>query len=64
MSAASGLAGIRNETSDQAPSDAIARELGLSRERVRQLEQTGLAHLARELEGVVNATADELSHSA
>ena len=49
---------------EQQTLDAIARELGLSRERVRQLEQTGLAHLARELEGVVNATADELSHSA
>jgi len=49
---------------EQQTLDAIARELDLSRERVRQLEQTGLAHLARELEGVVNATADELSHSA
>jgi RNA polymerase primary sigma factor len=49
---------------EQQTLDAIARELGLSRERVRQLEQTGLAHLARELEGVVNASADELSHSA
>ena len=49
---------------EQQTLDAIARELGLSRERVRQLEQAGLAQLAGELEGIVNATADELSHSA
>ena len=49
---------------EQQTLDAIAGELGLSRERVRQLEQRGLTQLAGELEGVVNATADELSHAA
>jgi RNA polymerase primary sigma factor len=49
---------------EQQTLDAIAHELGLSRERIRQLEQAGLARLAGELEGVVNATADELSHAA
>ena len=49
---------------EQRTLDAIAQELGLSRERTRQLEQAGLAKLAGELEEVVNATADELSHSA
>jgi RNA polymerase primary sigma factor len=49
---------------EQQTLDAIAQELGLSRERIRQLEQAGLAQLAGELEGVVNATSDELSSSA
>jgi RNA polymerase primary sigma factor len=49
---------------EQQTLDAIAQELGLSRERIRQLEQAGLAQLAGELEGIVNATADELSSSA
>ncbi len=49
---------------EQQTLDAIAQELGLSRERIRQLEQAGLAQLAGELEGVVNAKADELSSSA
>jgi RNA polymerase primary sigma factor len=49
---------------EQRTLDAIAQELGLSRERIRQLEQAGLAQLAGELEGIVNATADELSSSA
>ena len=49
---------------EQRTLDAVAQELGLSRERIRQLEQAGLAQLAGELEGVVNATADELSSSA
>jgi RNA polymerase primary sigma factor len=49
---------------EQQTLDAVARELGLSRERVRQLEHAGLERLAGELEGVVSATADELSHSA
>jgi RNA polymerase primary sigma factor len=49
---------------EQQTLDAVARELGLSRERIRQLEQAGLHRLAGELEGVVSATADELSHSA
>jgi RNA polymerase primary sigma factor len=49
---------------EQQTLDAIAQELGLSRERIRQLEQAGLAQLAGELEGIVHATADELSSSA
>jgi RNA polymerase primary sigma factor len=49
---------------EQQTLDAIAQELGLSRERIRQLEQAGLARLTGELEGVVSATADELSSSA
>ena len=49
---------------EQQTLDAIAGELGMSRERVRQLEQAGLARLAGELEGIVNATPDELSHAA
>ena len=44
--------------------EAIARELALSRERVRQLEQQALAALASELEGVVSATDDELAEAA
>ncbi|MDQ3379888.1 MAG: sigma-70 family RNA polymerase sigma factor [Actinomycetota bacterium] len=49
---------------EQQPLDAIGRELGLTRERVRQLESQGLARLAAELEGVVGITADELADSA
>jgi RNA polymerase primary sigma factor len=38
--------------------ESIGKELGITRERVRQLERTGLARLADELEGVV--TLDDL----
>jgi RNA polymerase primary sigma factor len=48
---------------EQQTIDAIAREIGTSRERVRQLERQALAQLERELEGVV-ATRDELAESA
>ncbi|HET7744916.1 MAG TPA: sigma-70 family RNA polymerase sigma factor [Gaiellaceae bacterium] len=48
---------------EQQSLDAIAREIGVARERVRQLEQRALAKLAVELEGVV-ATRDELAESA
>ena len=44
--------------------DAIAHELGLSRERVRQLETTALAELAPRLEGVVETLAENLAESA
>jgi RNA polymerase primary sigma factor len=44
--------------------EAIGRELGLTRERVRQLEQSALARLAGELEGVVTAGEDELASAA
>jgi RNA polymerase primary sigma factor len=49
---------------EQQSLDAIAREVGLSRERVRQLEQRALAQLANELESVVSATEDELAEAA
>jgi RNA polymerase primary sigma factor len=44
--------------------EAIGRELGITRERVRQLEQSALARLATELENVVAAGSDELARSA
>jgi len=43
--------------------EAIGRELGITRERVRQLEREAFEHLARELEDVV-ADADELAEAA
>ena len=49
---------------EQQSLDAIARELGVSRERVRQLEQQALARLAGELEGVVEVSEQELAESA
>ena len=49
---------------DQQTLDAIAHELGVSRERVRQLEQNALATLAGELEGVVEANGQELADAA
>jgi RNA polymerase primary sigma factor len=44
--------------------EAVGRELGVSRERIRQLEQEALALLAGELENVVSADADELAQAA
>jgi RNA polymerase primary sigma factor len=49
---------------EQQSLDAIAHELGVSRERVRQLERQALAQLATELEGVLEASADELAEAA
>jgi RNA polymerase primary sigma factor len=49
---------------EQQTLEAVARELGLSRERVRHLEQQALAALASELEGVVSATDNELAEAA
>jgi RNA polymerase primary sigma factor len=46
------------------PLEAIGKELGITRERVRQLEASALTHLQRELEGVVAAGPDELGRSA
>jgi RNA polymerase primary sigma factor len=43
--------------------ETIGKELGVSRERVRQLEQDGLARLAVELDGVV-AEGDDLARAA
>ena len=44
--------------------EAIGRELGLTRERVRQLEQSAFAKLTGELEGAVAATGDDLADAA
>jgi RNA polymerase primary sigma factor len=44
--------------------EAIESELGMSRARVRGLEQQALARLGTELEGLVDATEDELADSA
>jgi RNA polymerase primary sigma factor len=44
--------------------EAIGRELGLTRERVRELEQTALARLAGELTGVFEADGDDLADAA
>ena len=45
------------------PLEAIGRELGMTRERVRQIERDALRRLAGELE-TVGAGADELAESA
>ena len=44
--------------------EAIGRELGITRERVRQLEREAFERLASELEDVVTADADELARAA
>jgi RNA polymerase primary sigma factor len=44
--------------------EAIGKELGITRERVRQLEASAFAKLADELEGLVEADGDELADSA
>ena len=49
---------------EQQPLESIGRELGLTRERVRQLERQGLSRLAHELEGLVDVAAGELAESA
>lgn len=49
---------------EQQSLEAIAYELGLSRERVRQVEKRALAELAGKLEGIVRATEDELAQAA
>jgi RNA polymerase primary sigma factor len=49
---------------EQQPLESIGRELGLTRERVRQLERQGLSQLAHELEGLVDVAAGELAASA
>jgi RNA polymerase primary sigma factor len=49
---------------EQQSLDAIAHELGVSRERVRQLERQALARLASELEGLVSVSEQELAESA
>ena len=49
---------------EQRSLDAIARELGVSRERVRQLETHALRTLAPRLEGVVETSPEDLAESA
>ena len=49
---------------EQRTLDAIAAEVGVSRERARQLERQGLAQLETKLRSVVEATGDELAESA
>jgi RNA polymerase primary sigma factor len=44
--------------------EAIGRELGITRERVRQLEREAFDHLASELENVVTVEPDELADAA
>jgi RNA polymerase primary sigma factor len=49
---------------EQRTLDAIAAEVGVSRERARQLERQGLAQLETKLRSLVEATGDELADSA
>jgi RNA polymerase primary sigma factor len=49
---------------EQQSLDAIARELGVSRERARQLERQALGRLETTLQGVVEASGAELAESA
>jgi RNA polymerase primary sigma factor len=49
---------------EQQPLEAIERELGISRERVRRLEQQAFAQLSAELKGLVEAAGDELVDAA
>jgi len=49
---------------EQQTLDAIAAEVGVSRERARQLERQGLAQLETKLRSLVEATGDELAESA
>ncbi len=44
--------------------EAIGKQLGISRERIRQLEREALSKLERELEGLVQVDGDELAHAA
>jgi RNA polymerase primary sigma factor len=49
---------------EQRSLEEIARELRISRERVRQVERNVFAQLEAELEDVVGATSDDLARSA
>jgi RNA polymerase primary sigma factor len=49
---------------ESASLEEIGRELGMSRERVRQVEQRALTMLERELAAAVAATKDDLARSA
>ena len=49
---------------EQQSLEAIERELGISRERVRKLEREAFDQLAAELKDVVDAEAEELADAA
>ena len=49
---------------EQQTLDAVARDLGVSRERARQLERQALARLETTLQDVIEAAGDELAESA
>ena len=49
---------------EQQTLEAIERELGITRERVRKLEREGFARLEAQLKDVVDASADELADAA
>jgi RNA polymerase primary sigma factor len=49
---------------EQQPLEAIERQLGISRQRVRKLEREAFAQLARELEGVADIDVDDLAEAA
>jgi RNA polymerase primary sigma factor len=49
---------------EQQSLEAIERELGVSRERVRRLEERAFAQLGAELKDVVEADQDELVDAA
>ena len=49
---------------ESASLEAIGKELGLTRERIRQLERDALAQLAVSLDGVVTSDGDELADAA
>ena len=49
---------------EQQSLEAIERELGITRERVRKLERAGFARLEAQLKDVVDASAGELADAA
>ena len=49
---------------EQRSLEAIERELGVSRERIRRLEQQAFAQLGAALQGAVEADPDELADAA
>jgi hypothetical protein len=55
---------LGTENDEQQSLDAIADELGVSRERVRQIERHAMTELATQLEGVIETSGEELASSA